>query len=354
MTQSQSPRNILVIRTDRIGDVVLTTPALGAIRRHFPEARISLLVSAFTADLVRGHPDVDEVMVDDRSGRHAGWMGFCRLLGHIRRKKFDIVINFHTKKRTNLLSFFAGIPRRIGYANEKFGCLLTDRIPDDRPQGHKHEARYCLDLLQCLGVPQDQELVLRIALQTAAQHEAGQVLASLQAKTGLQKIVALHLGASCPSKRWPIAYFADVVREISRRYPAVFCVLGTQDQADLVAAIRNELGVSASVIHDLLGRTSVALMCSLIRRCDLLISNDSGPVHVAAALGVPVISIFTRNQPGINPERWRPLGAKSFYLAPPLDLKPDFSRGCPDPLGSRFKILPQQVLDLVDALFQLC
>lgn len=345
-----NPHKILVIRTDRIGDVVLTTPALRALRRCFPEARISLLVTPATLDLVRGHPDVDEVLVDDRSGRHAGVPGFWRLLRDIRRARFDVVINFHPKKRTNLLSFFSGIPRRIGYANDKFGCLLTDRVPDIRPHGQKHEARYCLELLESLGVSPDQELLPRIVLQQEAQQQIGPLLESFEVKSGSEKIIALHLGASCPSKRWPVRYFADVVRGIAQRVPAVFCIVGTPDQRDLATALRTELGSSA-VVHDMLGRTSVALMCSLINRCDLLISNDSGPVHVAAALGVPVISIFTRNQPGINPERWRPLGPKSHYLAPPLDLRPDFSRGRPDDRPDRVEVQPQQVLDLVDALF---
>src|SRR5262245_45025773 len=144
-------RNILVVRTDRIGDVILTTPALKALREKFRHSRISLLVSAATRELVDKNPYVDEVLTDHRQGVHQGFMGFWRLVGEIRRKKFDLAIVYHTKRRTNYLCFFADIPTRLGYRNNKGGFLLTHQVKDDRPSGKKHEADYCLDLLKVLG-----------------------------------------------------------------------------------------------------------------------------------------------------------------------------------------------------------
>ena len=143
-------RRILVVRTDRIGDVVLTTPAIRALRQAYPEAHIAILVAKSTQALVDGNPDLNDVLVDDRRGRHQG-LGFWRLVSEVRRKRFDLAVIFHTKRRTNLLCFFAGIPERIGYKNDKFGFLLTEQIPDDRPAGTKHESEYCLDMLRPLG-----------------------------------------------------------------------------------------------------------------------------------------------------------------------------------------------------------
>src|ERR1041385_8669613 len=108
-------KRILIIRTDRIGDVILTTPAIEAIRKNFPQAKISILVAEQTQDLVKGNPFVDEVLVDDRLGRHHGMTGFWQLASEIHVRRFDAAFIFHTKKRTNFLCFNARIPERIGY-----------------------------------------------------------------------------------------------------------------------------------------------------------------------------------------------------------------------------------------------
>ena len=117
-------RNILIVRTDRMGDVVLTTPALKALREAHPKARISILVSAYTKAIVEGNPYVNEVLADDRKRTHRGWIGFWRLVSEVRKRKFDAAVIYHTKRRTNWLCFFAGIPYRLGY---------TDTIQDYEP-----------------------------------------------------------------------------------------------------------------------------------------------------------------------------------------------------------------------------
>ena len=131
----QDYKNILIIRTDRIGDVRLTTPAIHALRKTYPKARISILVAPLTEDLVKGNPDIDEVIVDDRRNQHHGPLGYLKLTRLLKSKNYDLAINFHTKKRTNLLCYLAGIPNRLGYHNKKFGFLLTQKIYDRRPKG---------------------------------------------------------------------------------------------------------------------------------------------------------------------------------------------------------------------------
>jgi len=349
MTEPLSLKKILVVRTDRIGDVILTTPALRALRRSFPEAEISILTARATEDLVKGNPDIDVFLVDDRAGRHKGLTGFWRLVREVKACGFDAVINFHTKRRTNLLCFLAGIPRRIGYKNNKFGFLLTDRVKDDRPQGMKHEAQYCLDLLGTLGVDGG-ETALFLPVREEEERWAGDFMEKCRAANPGSKSVALHLGASCPTKRWPLSYFADLIQMIAARGPVFFVVLGTGEHSGMARNLSQQ--TAPAVFYDLTGKTSLARTVSVLKRCDLLVSSDSGPVHIAAAFNRPVVSIFTRNQPGINPERWKPLGENSRYVSPPVDMGISFAKGEIEDHGFLYRVTPQQVFDAVDALFQ--
>jgi heptosyltransferase-2 len=228
--------------------------------------------------------------------------------------------------------------------------LLTDKVADDRPEGKKHEAQYCLDVLRPLGV-EGGDLKTFIPVQADAERWAEEFFKKFRAANPDFKFVALHLGASCQTKRWPIQYFADLIRLMDNRARTFFIVIGTKDQQDMVMDLWKQTG-KKRFIYDLVGRTSLARTVSLLKRCDLLVSNDSGPVHIAAAFGTPVVSIFTRNQPGINPERWRPLGDRSRYISPPLDMAQSFAKGEIEDHGFLYRVTPQQVLDVVDAVFQ--
>jgi heptosyltransferase II len=342
-------QNILVVRTDRIGDVVLTMPAVHALRKNFPSAKMTLLVTPLTRDLVLGHPDIDEVLFDNRNDSSHGLFGFWRLIFEIRRHHFDLVLNFHTKRRTNLLCFLAGIPVRYGYKNNNYGFLLNHPVADDRPQGYKHEAQYCLDMLKDLGVD-TQELKTFIPVQANHQEWVQRFLAE-QAIDPSSRLVAVHPGASCPTKKWPVKSFGQLMQNMRKKYSCQFAVVGSQDEQTRVAELKAMLPFK---VVDLSGKTSVGQLAAFFEHCQLLVSNDSGPVHVAAALGIPVVSIFTRNQPGINPQRWRPLGDRSSCVAPPLDLSLSFAEGEIHDPGFLENVTVEQVMAAVDDVFKLC
>ncbi|MCR4337532.1 MAG: glycosyltransferase family 9 protein [Candidatus Omnitrophica bacterium] len=348
MPYMQSFKNILIVRTDRMGDVILTTPAIRALRQKFPDARLSILVAPATADLVRGNHDVDEVLVDDRKNMYKKWR-FFRLVSQLRQRRFDLAIIFHTKKRTNMLCFLAGIPYRLGYRNKKFGFLLNHPIVDTRPLGLMHEAQYCMDVLRPLGIAGG-ELQVHVPLQKEAEAWVESFWNQQHSKLA-HPVIAIHSGASCPTRRWPSKCFVEVMKSLQQKYRASFILVGAADQN----AFSKELlqGLQKSVV-DLMGNTSLAQLASVLNRCDLLISSDSGPVHLADGLGTPVVSIFTRNQPGINPERWRPLSSRSRVVAPPLDMSISFAKG--EVLDAQFLelIQPQEVLAVVDDILKLC
>ncbi|MBI3315118.1 MAG: glycosyltransferase family 9 protein [Candidatus Omnitrophica bacterium] len=303
---------ILIVRTDRMGDVVLTTPFIKALRRAYPAAHIATLVKPETKDLVIGNPYLDEVLVDDRAGRHKGVPGALRLAREIRRGNFDTAFILHTKRRYNFACFLAGVPARIGYRNDKMGFLLTHPLKDVRHLGEKHESEYCLDVLKGVGIPADIEDVLGVLVPVHKDADTWVLnwLNSQGIKAG--EFIAMHPGASDPAKCWPAASFAALIRRLIDRYDFKVVLIGGPQTVTICGEI---MRLCPASVMDLSGRTSVAQSAALLSRCRLLISNDSGPVHLAAGVGVFVISLFLRDQPGINPKRWKPLGPKGFFLS---------------------------------------
>ena len=302
--------NILIVRTDRIGDVVLTTPAIKAIAQTFPTARITVLVSPATFDLLNGNPYIDEILVDDRNGRHKGLFGSLRLAREIRLKKFDLAIIFHTKRRYNLACYTSSIPVRLGYKNTKFGFLLTHPLKDQRALGIKHEAEYCMDVLKAIGI-KNNELDVFVPLQKEAEEWARLWMQENNLRS--HEFIVIHPGASDPAKCWSTAQFAQLMERLAERYTLKIVLIGAVPSVTVSGEILRKTHIP-SKFFDLTGKTSLAQMVSLLRRSRLLISNDSGPVHVAAGVGASVISLFLRDRPGINAERWKPLGPRGFIL----------------------------------------
>ncbi len=341
-------RNILVVRTDRVGDVILTTPALAALRAGYPKARISILMAPSNLELVEGNPNLDEVLFDDRQGKHRGFIGFLKLVREVKSRAFDAAFIFHTKRRTNLLCFLAGIPETIGYKNDKLGFLLTRGLIDTRPQGLKPEAEYCLDVLRAVGIPiKDPQLFLYVS------PEAERWARRFFLENGIDdqdKLVAIHPGASCISKRWMPERFAEVADQLRERRPYKIVFIGSADNREIMQNIKSALKIKAL---DATGMTTLAQLAGLLKRCALLISNDSGPVHIAAALKVPVISIFGRNQAGLSPLRWGPLTSKSVILHKEVGCPVCLAHNCNINFKCLEEIKTQEVLEAVDALLRL-
>jgi heptosyltransferase-2 len=329
--------NILIVRTDRIGDVVLTTPAIKALHQACPGARISILVTPTTYDLVYGNPYLDEILVDDRKGRHKDPSGFLRLSQDIRLKKFDLAIIFHTKRRYNLACYTAGIPYRLGYKNNKFGFLLSHPLKDPRSQGTKHEAQYCLDILKAIDI-QAHDLDVFVPSQKEAEVWTEQWMKENNLRS--DEFIVIHPGASDAAKCWPSASFAQLMDRLAERYTSKIVLIGSSQTNPMAEDILRQVRLASRFLN-LTGKTSLGQTISILRHARLLISNDSGPVHVASGVGTCVISLFLRNQPGINAQRWQPLGAKSFIL--PKDLAAGGQLGA---------ISVDNVLELTEQIFQ--
>jgi lipopolysaccharide heptosyltransferase II len=297
-------KNILVIRTDRIGDMVLTVPALRALKKAYPSSRLTVLSAMNTRSLIEGLPFVDEVMVDDVS---RGWIAYMKLVKELRRRRFDLAIVYHTKRRTNSACFLAGIPCRLGYRNEKLGFLLNRPVRDERHLGLKHEVEYCLDLLREIGV-HSHDLRIEIACDKDAE-----VWAENFMRTHFPEgnVMVLHPDASCPTRRWPAENFARLGELLNDKFKAQIVIVGAEGGRSIAQDIMRRMRTSAV---DLTGQLSLAQLASFLKRVNLLVSSDTGPIHVAAAVRTPLVCLFLRTQAGLNPERWHPLGDRCIVL----------------------------------------
>ena len=289
--------------------MVLSLPAIKAARKAFPDAYIAIMVQPRIDDILKGNPDIDEVIVYDKNKKHKGaWnnFGFIKLL---RAKKFDTALILHSTKRVNLLCFLAGIPKRVGYARGKADFLLTDRIVYAKKSGEKHEAEYSLDILRYIGVEPDFSNPF-IYVQNEDEKKADEILKGLGVNNR-EKFVILHPGASCKSKMWPLENFTKLGDMLIENLKVKVMINLAPSQAGMGEKVRSMMRNKPVFFCD---PTSLGELAALFKKASLVISNDSGPVHVASGVGVPVISIFGRNQKGLSPVRWRPLGYKAIAI----------------------------------------
>ncbi|MDP2905814.1 MAG: lipopolysaccharide heptosyltransferase II [Candidatus Omnitrophota bacterium] len=295
-------------RTDRIGDVLLSTPVIKSLRDAYPDAYIAMMVSPYAALVVDGNPDLDSVIIYDKAGKHKNWYASARFSRYLKKKKFDLAIILHPTNRVHLLTFFARIAKRVGF-DRKLGSLLTDRLKHEKQSGAKHEAEYNLDLLRYLGI-NCRLSQLYMPIKKESEDWAIELLKVNGIGVG-DKLLGIHPAASCPSKIWPAERFAEVADKLSQKYGFKTVIVAGPKDIDKAKVMQEHMHTRAL---NLAGKASVSQLASILKRCDLFISNDSGPVHIATAVGAPVISIFGRAQKGLGPLRWGPLGQKDKYL----------------------------------------
>ena len=279
------PKKILIRSTNWIGDAIMTTPAVRTIRENFPAAEITLLAYPWVADIFTACPHVDRVMLYDKKGRHKGLAGMWRLGRELAAQRFDMAILLQNAFSAAVLALLAGIPVRAGYRRDGRGLLLTHGVAIRKSTRARHQVYYYQEMLKDLGlVCGPQELFL--ALPDSAMAWARDFLAAKAKKP----VVGLNPGAAYgPAKRWPADRYAGLAKRLAEEQGATLLVFGTTADAEAAA----EIGAAAvGQVHDLTGKTTLAQAMALIGLCDAFVTNDSGLMHVAAALKTPLVAIF--------------------------------------------------------------
>ncbi|OGQ98417.1 MAG: lipopolysaccharide heptosyltransferase II [Deltaproteobacteria bacterium RIFOXYD12_FULL_55_16] len=279
------PKKILIRSTNWIGDAIITTPAVRTIRENFPAAEITILAYPWVADIFTASPQVDRVMLYEKMGRHKGLAGLWRLGRELAAQRFDLAILLQNAFSAALLARLAGIPVRAGYKRDGRALLLTHGVTIRERVKTRHQVYYYQEMLKELGLlcgPQE----LFLALPDSAKAWARDFLA---ARAGLP-VVGLNPGAAYgPAKRWPAERYAGLAKRLTKELGATLLVFGTAADSEAAA----EIGAAApGQVHDLTGKTTLAEAMALIGLCDAFVSNDSGLMHVAAALKTPLVAIF--------------------------------------------------------------
>jgi heptosyltransferase-2 len=334
-------KRILIIRTDRIGDVLLSTSVFKVLRKYFPYSHIAVMVRPYARDIVLGNPYIDELVIYDKYGTQRSLLQSIKFAWHLKRKNFDLALVLHPTNRAHLITFFSGIKRRVGF-KRKLAFLLTDAIEHKKQSGQKHEMEYTLDIIRALGIkPSDKDKDLFMPIRKDSEMFIEQFLKDHRVNSS-DKMIAVHPTASCLSKTWPLERFAQVVDSLVREFNVKVLVVSG---ADDVGRGRRLVDLLHCASIDVTGKTTVSQLASLLRRCSLFISNDSGPVHIARALDVPVVVIFGRAQPGLSPQRWGPIGEEAIVLHKDVGCTDCLAHNCPKGFACLLAISSQEVLD---------
>lgn len=319
---------ILILQTGFLGDVVLATPLMQAARALWPRAHLAVMVRPTSVPLLEGLPFLDSVLVDTRhdTGRSTA---FRETLDRLRAERFDLAFSAARSLQTGLLLWRAGIPRRVGYRSGLNRWLYTDVVR--RPKG-VHVSRREFALLEAVGG--------RPEFFAPAVAEADRLPAEVEALlAGSEPLVALAPGSVWPNKRWLPEHFAEVARRLTAEGARVVLTGGPGDReiaAQIVAAVPQAV--------DLCGRTRLTESAALLRRCALLVSNDSAPVHLAGAVGTPVVQIYGATTPDLG---FAPLDPRSKVVEIELDCRPCKKLHAPAcPLG-HFRCMRDLTPDLV-------
>jgi heptosyltransferase-2 len=316
---------ILIRATNWVGDAIMALPALRTVRRRFREATIAVVARPYVADIYRGQGICDELISYDPNGAHAGLGGRERLAHDLRARKFDVALLLQNAFDAAWLAWRAGILERIGYARDGRSMLLTKRIVV--PKRHEippHEQFYYLELLRRAGwidsLPGETQV--RLDVGEEQRRHAEEMLLALGARRNVSRI-AIGAGASYGSaKCWPPERFADFVNRLRRHTDSDVILFGTAAEQQVADAIAT--GITGSVIR-LDGKTAIADLPGLLARCQVFVGNDSGAMHVAAAVGLPVVAIFGPTDPyGTGPmtPQWTLVQEKPYC-------SPCFLRRCP-------------------------
>ena len=349
-----SVKKVLAIRLDNLGDVLVTTPALHAIKTSLPGVELTLLASPVGAQVARLNPDIDDVIVYE-----APWMDPWhklpqdsqreqQMIAAIRERQFDGAIIFTSYHQSPLpaayLCYLADIPLRVAASIDGPGSLLTTR--HKHPERMMHEVERGLDLVGAIGLTTD-DVDLGLRVPEKAQAQLAQRLAT-DGIDSLRPLVVVHPGCSMPARTYPWEMYAQVVNLLVEQLGAVVALTGTEDEEALVGQVLNQLQPETrKAVYAFAGKLPFPEFCALIEAADLTITNNTGPMHISAALKTPVVALFALTNP---PEQWGPWHVAHRQLYHDVSCRICYNRICPYGHECLRLVSPQMVVSAAGEL----
>ena len=342
---------ILVIRLDLLGDVVNSMTAVAALHERFPRARITMLTLPYTAAIPRQFPYVDEVLTLDTNMvrrprnmlRLSTYRTFLEMGLTLRRGHFDLCVSLFGLM-ASIWAFVSGARQRIGYKRESYPYMFTDPLPGRRFNRRQHEVRWDLDLAAAAGAPGTWRYPT-LHVQGEARARVADRLAELGVAPG-DRLVGIHGGAvNGSAKRWPATHWAALADRLIEREGTKVVLTGSAAERPIAEAIRDKMRNAPLLLT---GETDIDELLAVLDRCDLVISGDSGPLHMAVALGRPTVALYGPTDPAIYGPTPRP-GQPSVVLRRGMACSPCYNllatAECPHgkPL-CMIDITPSQVL----------
>ncbi|MCC7494612.1 MAG: lipopolysaccharide heptosyltransferase II [Fimbriimonadaceae bacterium] len=317
---------ILIVKLNAIGDVLFATPLLEACRQVWPEAAVDWLLGRHSEPILRDHPSLRRRIVYDGPWGGSGLsslIAYRRIMLHLRAQNYDLVFCLHRNFAAQLLCWGTRAPQRVGFQLGLSHRTMTCEVAfDDRV----HETERYLNLLRALG-PEVRNPGMRIGLTAEAQVSAELLLQELELPRPLVAVApggGKNPGTTMTMKRWPLERFVELTQALRATLGVGVVVVGSPDEADLCAAVR----AASPGVANLCGRTVLPHLAAVLARCAAVVANDTGPLHIAAALGVPTVALFGPTDPRLV----APLGPRHRYLWEPPECGPCYR---PDNVQSR-------------------
>jgi len=314
---------ILVVQTAFLGDVVLTLPLIDALRQCFPQSQIDVVTVPAHAPLLQGQPGVDTVIPYDKRGRQRGIRGLFRMVRMLRARDYNLVVSPHRSLRSAWLVACSGSTRRIGFSQWWTCWAYTDTV---RRPHMAHEVARNLHLLTALEsgpVPMPQRLTLQVAATAREQVERhfGRVGIAQD-----EVVIGIIPGSQWGTKRWPAARFAALIERLTATLQTRCVLFGAPQDRAIAEAIT---AVCRVPVLDLIGRTTLQELPAYVERCAVVVSNDTGPMHIAAALGKPIVALYGPTTAAMG---FTPYGVPWEEVSVSLDCRPCHAHGphrCP-------------------------
>lgn len=314
--------NILVINLMHIGDLMLVTPVLRTLRANYPQARITLLADAKLADLVAYNPHIDACLFLDKKGEDNTPLSFFRFIMQVRAQRFDLVVNLHRNERASALAAFSGASAIVGYSKPLFSLFFDRVLPNRKAVMHQIHSHF--EVLEKTGlIDHIDDGGLEMELPPGAMERANAIFSDHFSQG--QRVIALNIGASWRTKRWTDSSFAAVADHFVRKGYGIAFFGGPMDTELVEACIAQMEEKDSPHVHVFTGKLSLGELAGMLRQCALLITTDSGPMHVGVAMRVPIVTMF-----GASPvPGFYPYDSRDVLIKTPVDCHPCGMHDCP-------------------------